>query len=174
MAKTSRAPVGVSRYDEDIKREAVALAVERGLGVASRELDIPPTTLATWVRASGIEPSATHQTLVLERWRRDRWNLVEKMLIGADHWAGKLTDMESPTNAQRAATTVAILIDKVLTLTGEANQRTEHTTINVGEVAKLLAEVSGRRDASIPAASRVVDEVSPPIHTDPDISAGQS
>lgn len=54
-------------YDDTTKDNAVGVAAEKGLAEASRELDIPKSTIKTWAKARGVDVADEKVQAQIER-----------------------------------------------------------------------------------------------------------
>ncbi len=153
-------------YTESEKLTALEALRERGAATASRETGIPRSTIRGWAEAAGIDAGPSDATC-----RRARANWV--------HWverrqatAAELGDLiaealgvvrtklrlaaagESAAEAQRAATALAILIDKADKLTPLASLEDDDTkppmTEEMADI-QALADKAARIAASLTA-----------------------
>jgi transposase-like protein len=151
-------------YTQEQRAEALALYVSDGLGAASRTLNIPQGTIASWAhRTPGIQTLAAEKreqtaAMLEERalhWQARRADLAEQFGAIADTMLAAAFDYSEagrPRDVKDSVMAAAIAVDKAQLLTGGATSRTDHE-ISVGARQELLAEGRAR-----------VMELMPPTH----------
>jgi transposase-like protein len=137
-------------YTDADKADALALYESDGPTVVEAKLGIPKGTVTKWAKAAGTPTrflenrSAGTQASALE-WEQRRVDLAHRIGATAELALTRATEAlegNSPREAQQAATTMAILIDKAQLLTGGVTARTETTGASIdAEVAALAAEL---------------------------------
>lgn len=147
--------------DED-KQNAVNLYTEhQSLAVATAMTSIPKSTIQHWAQEAGLPAYNTEKTSAAvkqsvenraERWEERRAALADKIGVLAEIAVNKaaqyLVDGDTM-DAQRAATTMGIAIDKAQLLTGQPTGRIEHGDAN-GELATEVARLVEERRSVAP------------------------
>lgn len=143
-----------ARYDEAFRQHAVQLAVEHGPAEAARQLDLNAGTLRSWChRAEAVTVAASTMQAAtavrMARWEERRAQMVHELgdvaSLALQKARGNLQHGKTR-EAQAAATTCAILIDKAQLLSGGATSRAEHAQPE--KVHSKIDELAARRNAA--------------------------
>lgn len=140
------------RYTDEQRAAAVATAVEHGVTAAAHAHSIPKGTISKWCKAAGVATVSSERNKAAVEAARLHWeqrrqqladrmgDVIDKALDRVEH---ELVDREngSPSKAQTAAVTLAILADKAQLLTGGATSRSEELT---GQREGVLADARRR------------------------------
>lgn len=158
---------GMASYTDEQRAEALDLYQQLGPSEAARRAGVPKGTISSWVRRAGLKTSVPENLraatevgrLTLEQRRQ---KLASNLLGDIERLRGQLFEpaesihwdkdggfhrarISEPTFSDKKAlaTSLAILVDKVLLLTGQATSRTETVTVDAieAEIAELRREM---------------------------------
>lgn len=159
--------MSASTATDEEKAYALALYSEHGPAEASRRTGINESTIKSWARRNGVAPVALENRRAAVEAKRvsvaqRKLDLARNLLGDIERLRGQLFarcvahhwdkdggfhehELGEPTfgDKKALATSLAILVDKVQLLTGEATSRTESVTVDAvdAEIAKLRAEM---------------------------------
>ena len=147
---------GKRSYTAQQKAEALELYRTDGPTAVEHDLGIPKGTATRWAQAAGVTTVSTENTRVRVEAARVKW---EERRVALAHESGSVADLAlsvarqnlaagKARDAQSAATTYAILVDKAQLLTGAATSRTETIT---GGIDAAVVELERELALSGPA-----------------------
>jgi hypothetical protein len=134
--------VRVAQVDPQRRAEALRIAAEEGAAAAARQTGVPAATIRSWRRRdgqagppAGVDPAAWAE--LKETAARDTWEAAQSALTKVNELlaAGKTAD------AQKAALTMAIALDKSLLLEAAAAAATERRARITQEAADAMVQV---------------------------------
>lgn len=161
---------GKRTYNETEREHAVATAALNGLADASRELDIPKSTIKSWAKARGVDVAdeklqakverATTMSVAMRAQRlaeakeRTVLLLAAIMELGA-HRQIEILRHESPTMVEAVGATTRAIHDMQL-LTGDPTEITEE--LDSAAVKRLRDELQARISGAVVAAPALEPE----------------
>lgn len=157
-------------WTDQQKRQALDLYTEHeSLAVASTMTGIPKSTIQHWAQTEGLPAYNTEKTRAAVKqsvenraaaWAERKEALADKIGVLAEiavNQAAQFLVNGQTQDAQRAATTMGIAVDKAQLLSGAATGRIEHSDANeelAAEVARLVENRRSVAAGTIPMAPR--------------------
>jgi transposase-like protein len=142
--------MGKRSYTPEQRTQALELYRTDGPTTVEEQLGIPKQTVDNWAKRAGVRTVRNEKTAEAVEAARLTW---EQRRLGLAHESGSVAQLAlakarenladgRARDAQAAATTYAILVDKAQLLTGAATSRHETVSNVDAEIERLSAELN--------------------------------
>lgn len=139
-----------SPHPPELRERVIQRAQETGVRAAATEHGVSPASVSRWCRKAGVATVPHEQTenaraVAAMRWEERRGDLLHEMGEAAElalETAVEALEDGKVRDAQSAAVTMAILVDKAQLLSGGPTSRNEHLSGLDAELERLAKQVA--------------------------------